>query len=209
MTEAQKLQIRMSELREKANGLADATSPEDISSRDAARVELTAKESEYRSAVEAEGASESTAESREWAGLNSRFDLGELFGNVINHRASAGEIAEVQSERGLGANTIPTELLMEKRAVTPAPGDVGQNQNQIEGFVFPQSVAGFLGIPSPVVGVGDTTFPVLTSDPAAGTPGENNAQARRPARSRRTCSRRPVSRHRSSGALKTRRAWPA
>ena len=63
---------------------------------------------------------------------------------------------------------------MEKRAVTPAPADVGQNQDQITGFVFPQSVAGFLGIPSPVVGVGDKTFPVLTSDPAASTPAEND-----------------------------------
>ena len=37
----------------------------------------------------------------------------------------------------------------------------------------------FLGLyfPSPVVPVGDTTFPVLTSDPAAGTPAENGAQA--------------------------------
>ena len=65
----------------------------------------------------------------------------------------------------------------EFRAVTPAPGDVGQNQNQIEGFVFPASAAAFMGIPSPVVGVGDTTFPVLTSDPAAGTPAENAAQS--------------------------------
>ena len=40
----------------------------------------------------------------------------------------------------------------------------------------PNSVAAFLGIPSPVVPVGDATFPVLTSDPAAGTPAENGAQ---------------------------------
>ena len=66
---------------------------------------------------------------------------------------------------------------MEKRAVTPAPGDVGQTQTQITGFVFPQSVAAFLGIPSPVVPVGDATFPVLTSDPAAGVPAENAAQS--------------------------------
>ena len=43
--------------------------------------------------------------------------------------------------------------------------------------MFPNSVAAFLGIPSPVVPVGDTTFPVLTSDPAAGTPAENAAQS--------------------------------
>ena len=37
----------------------------------------------------------------------------------------------------MGANSIPTQLLMEKRAVTPAPADVGQTQDQIEGYVFP------------------------------------------------------------------------
>ena len=91
---------------------------------------------------------------------------------------SDGVIAEVQKERGLAPNDIPTEMLMvEHRAVTPAPGDVGQNQSDITGFVFPQSVASFLAIQSPIVPVGDGTFPVLTSDPAAGTPAENAAQA--------------------------------
>ena len=95
----------------------------------------------------------------------------------MEHRASTGPIAEVQQERGLGANAIPTELLMvEHRAVTPAPGDVGQNQAQITGFVFPQSVAAFMAVPSEIVPVGDATFPVLTSDPAAGVPAENAAQ---------------------------------
>ena len=42
--------------------------------------------------------------------------------------------------------------------------------------MFPQSVAAFLGIPSPVVPVGDAIFPVLTSDTDAGTPAENAAQ---------------------------------
>lgn len=100
-----------------------------------------------------------------------------MFSNVIEHRASAGAIGEVQKERGLAPNAIPTEMLMEKRAVTPAPSDVGQSQSQITGYVFPQSVAAFLAIPSPIVPVGDATFPVLTSNPNAGTPAENADQA--------------------------------
>ena len=92
----------------------------------------------------------------------------------MEHRASTGAIAEVQSERGLGGNAIPTELLMEHRAVTPAPADVGQSQSQIEGYVFPRSVADFIGVPSPIVPVGDATFPVLTSDPVPSTPAEND-----------------------------------
>ena len=120
---------------------------------------------------------DTTPETREWAELNDRFDLGEMFEGVVEHRASSGAIAEVQSERGLAANAIPVEMLMEERAVTPAPTDVGQTQTAITGYVFPQSVAAFMAIPSPIVPVGDATFPVLTSDPAAGTPAENAEQA--------------------------------
>ena len=178
MTPVQKIEIRRSEAREKLLSLVTAQSAEDITRRDALEAELKALEPELRTAIEAEGAAETTPESREWTGLNRRFDLGDMFTNVIEHRASSGVIAEVQKERGLGANAIPTDMLMvEHRAVTPAPNDVGQSQSMITGFVFPQSVAGFLSIPSDIVPVGDRTYPVLTSDPAAGTPAENAAQA--------------------------------
>ena len=176
MTPIQKLQIRMSETREKVNDLVTAESADDVTQREQLTAELKALETEYRTAIEAEG--NTSPETREWTGIVGRFDLGDMFTNVIEHRASSGEIAEVQKERGLGANDIPTEMLMvEHRAVTPAPSDVGQSQSQITGFVFPQSVAAFLGIPSAMVPVGDSTFPVLTSDPAAGVPAENAAQS--------------------------------
>ena len=180
MTPVQKIQIRMSETREKVNEFASADSAADIARRETLVGELKAQEAELRAAIEAEGAAHTSPKSREWADLSGKFDLGEMFTNVMEHRASSGAIAEVQRERGLGGNAIPTELLMEHRAVTPAPADVGQNQAQIEGYVFPQSVAAFMGIPSPVVPVGDATFPVLTSDPAAGTPAENAAQSETP-----------------------------
>ena len=175
MTPTQKIQVRMSETREKVNNLASAASEEDISRREKLSAELKAQETELRAAIEAEDTP--SPESREWADVSSKFDLGEMFSNVIEHRASDGAIAEVQKERGLGANAIPTEMLMEHRAVTPAPGDVGQTQTEITGFVFPQSVADFMGIPSTIVPVGDATFPVLTSDPAAGVPAENASQS--------------------------------
>ena len=149
------------------------------SERETKQKELMDLQQRQGQALESEAAkvdADFTAESREWAGIVARFDLGEMFTNVMEHRASNGAIAEVQAEHGLGANAIPTALLMEHRAVTPAPTDTGQTQNAIEGFVFPNSVAAFLAIPSQIVPVGDTIFPVLTSDPAAGTPDENDAQ---------------------------------
>ena len=179
MTNSQKLQMKMSETRQAVNALAGAESPDDISKRDALTAELAAHEVEFRAALESEDKATSTGtpEAREWSDLHERFDLGEMFGNVIEHRASSGPIAEVQTERGLGGNDIPVEMLMEHRAVTPAPSEVGQTQTQIEGYVFPQSVAAFMGILSPVLPPSDAAFPVLTSDPAAGTPAENATQA--------------------------------
>ena len=169
MTPTQKIQVRMSETREKINEyIAADDGTENQAAREKLTAELKAQEVELRAAIEAEG--DTTAETREWADVSSRFDLGEMFTDVMEHRASDGAIAEVQKERGLAANAIPTEMLMEKRAVTPAPADTGQTQNAIEGYVFPNSVAAFLGIPSPVVPVGETVFPVLTSDASAGVP---------------------------------------
>ena len=178
MTPTQKIQIEMSENRQELRNLGMFADDDKVKVVTANRLndEIMAQEVELRAAIEAEDAANTSPETREWADVSGRFDLGEMFESVMEHRASAGAIAEVQAERGLPANAIPTEMLMEKRAVTPAPADTGQTQNAIEGYVFPQSVAAFLGIPSPIVPVGDATFPVLTSDPAAGTPAENAAQ---------------------------------
>ena len=177
MTPTQKIQLRMSELRQKINDMPEirVDDADKLAERQKLVDKVQALEVEYRAAIKAED--DTTPETREWADVSGRFDLGEMFGNVTEHRASAGAIAEVQKERGLGASDIPTEMLMEKRAVTPAPANVGQTQTEITGYVFPQSVAAFMAIPSPIVPVGDATFPVLTSDPAAGVPAENAAQA--------------------------------
>ena len=155
MTPTQKIQLRMSELRQKINDMPEirVDDADKLAERQKLVDEVQAQEVELRAAIEADDAANTTSESREWSDLSGKFDLGEMFSNVVEHRASAGAIAEVQSERGLAPNDIPTEMLMEKRAVTPAPGDVGQSQSDIVGFVFPQSVAAFLAIPSPIVPV--------------------------------------------------------
>ena len=184
MTPTQKLHIERAELQNKLNSDRfaeirgnDADAEERMGEAKALRDQLHTINEKMIKAIKAEADADATPETREWADVSGRFDLGEMFTNVMEHRASAGAIAEVQKERGLAPNDIPTEMLMEERAVTPAPGDVGQNQSQITGYVFPASVAAFLSIPSPIVPVGDATFPVLTGDPAAGTPAENAAQS--------------------------------
>ena len=182
MTPTQKLTIERAELQNKLNSdrfveirSNDADAETRMGEAKALRDQLNTINEKLIEAIKADDAA--TPETREWADVSGRFDLGEMFTNVMEHRTSAGAIGEVQKERGLAPNDIPTEMLMEERAVTPAPGSTGQTQTEITGFVFPQSVAAFLAIPSPIVPVGDATFPVLTSDPAAGVPAENASQS--------------------------------
>lgn len=116
---------------------------------------------------------------REGAELRAMLDganLGEAFDRIISHAMPTGAMAELQRHMGMEGNMIPLALL-ETRAVTPGPANVGQNQQAIIPYTFPQSAAAFLGVDMPTVGVGEAVFPVLTSTLTVGTPAENAAQA--------------------------------
>ena len=114
MTPTQKIQLRMSELRQKINDMPEirVDDADKLAERQKLVDEVQAQEVELRAAIEADGADDATPETREWADVSSRFDLGELFDGIVEHRASDGAIAEVQKERGLAANALPVELLI-------------------------------------------------------------------------------------------------
>ena len=80
--------------------------------------------------------------------LEERANVGELYDSILSHGQPHGAMAELQQHLGLQANQIPLSLItgFEERAVTPAPGQVGQNQQGIIAYVFPQSAASFLGV---------------------------------------------------------------
>ena len=125
-----------------------------------------------------------TSEGREYAGLVSRSRVGGVFEAVCGGNPVTGATAELQQHYGMPQNKIPLELLarnwtekLETRAVTPAPTDVGQMQQSIIPYVFPDAAASFIGIDMPTVGVGEAVFPVLTSTLSVGTPAENADQA--------------------------------
>ena len=105
-----------------------------------------------------------------------RANVGEMLDNIIAHAAYSGANEELRAHYGIAQNQIPVELLnLETRAVTPAPTETEANQQPIIPYVFPQSVSTFLGIPQPTVGVGEATFPVLTSELDVKTPAEGVA----------------------------------
>ena len=105
-----------------------------------------------------------------------RASLGNIFQVAMEHRQTEGVERELQEHLGLHANQVPVDMLMEHRAVTPAPADVGQNQAAIIPGVFAQACAAYLGIDMPRVSVGDSVFPILTTNAAPGTPAENDPQ---------------------------------
>ena len=113
-----------------------------------------------------------TPEAIERTELEARCSVGSIFASVMEHRATEGAERELQKELGLSDNQIPL-CLLETRAITPAPGNVGQDQAAIVPAVFPMGAAAFLGIAIPTVPVGDAVFPVLTNN----TPADDVAEA--------------------------------
>ena len=174
----------MSEKREKLNGLlgVDELSDEQRTEMGTLTSRLQELETEARAAILAEGETTVTkttvadGEGDELRSLIGRANIGAIFEATLEHRATSGAEAELQTHFKVAANTIPLALL-ETRAVTPAPGQVTQNQAAIIPGVFPQSCAAFLAVDMPTVAVGDAVFPVLSTNADVGVPAENAAQS--------------------------------
>ena len=180
MTPAQKIALKQSEVRQKINDLLGKDELTDAERAELGNLTTRAQqlEIEYRAALVAgeddtpeETTTEGTPEDRELRSLIDDSSLGLIFEAVLEHRQVDGREAELQQAYGLAGNEIPLEML-ETRAVTPAPADVVQNQAPIIPAVFPRSIAGFLGVDLPTVGVGEAVYPVLTTGATASTPAE-------------------------------------
>ena len=184
MKASQRIALQMSERREKLNALLgeDDLSDEQRAEMGDLTTRLQELEIEGRAAILAEGEPTVTrttvddSEGRELRSLIGRASVGAIFESVLEHRATDGVEAEVQGHFKLSANAIPLAML-ETRAVTPAPADVGTNQSAIIPGVFPQSCAAFMAVDMPTVAVGEAVYPVLTQNADVGTPAENAPQA--------------------------------
>ena len=184
MKATQRIALEMSSKREALNALlaVDEMSDEQRSEMGGLTSRLQELETEARAAIMAEDVPVIThtvvadGEDRELRSLIDLANVGNIFEATLEHRATDGAEAELQTHYRLSSNAIPLALL-ETRAVTPAPSDVGQNMGAILPGVFPDSAAAFLGIDMPTVGVGEAVYPVLTTNATVGTPAENAAQA--------------------------------
>ena len=184
MKASQRVALEMSEKREKLNGLlgVDKLSDEQRTEMGTLTSRLQELETEARAAILAEGETTVTkttvtdGEGDELRSLIGRANIGAIFEATLEHRATSGAEAELQAHFKVAANTIPLALL-ETRAVTPAPGQVAQNQSAIIPGVFTMSCAAFLSVDMPTVATGDAVFPVLSTNADVGVPAENAAQS--------------------------------
>ena len=184
MTPLQRLQLRQSETRQSLNVLLalDELTDEQRAEMATLTTSMQNLEVETRAAIVAEGdptvtASDDDSAAREMRALIDGASIGAIFGATLEHRATEGQTAELQQHLRLSPNQVPLALLMEHRAVTPAPANVAQNQAEIIPAVFPASCAAFLGVDMPTVGVGESIYPVLTTSATTHTPAENAAAA--------------------------------
>ena len=184
MKASQKVALEMSEKREKLNALlgVEELSDEQRAEMGVLSTRMQQLEVEARAAILAEDETTVTrtdvvdGEDRELRSLIDRANVGNIFEAALEHRTTVGPESELQAHYRVAANAIPLALL-ETRAVTPAPADVGTQQSAIIPGVFPQSCAAFLAVDMPTVGVGEAVYPVLTKNADVGTPAENAAQS--------------------------------
>lgn len=136
MTNVQKLQIALSQSRKAlAEHLAvpEETRSEDYSSKlDTLTRDVSSKDAELTAAQLVEQEPEQrtdTAEDRELRSMIDRANVGSIFEAALERRAIDGVEAELQKHFGLNMNQVPLALL-ETRAVTPAPSEVGRASRQ-------------------------------------------------------------------------------
>ena len=185
MTDKQRLELRQSVIRSRLAEIAGLESTVEIRAEiDTLGTEYGSNETSIRAytiAADAEPVETRSTEERQRADLLKRANVGQLIFDLLNGRATSGSMAEYQREYGLADNEISVRMLqdseIETRAVTAAPGNVGQSQQPIVPYVFPSSVGAFMGVDMPTVAVGEAVFPVLTSELTVHTPAENAAAA--------------------------------
>ena len=181
MTDKQRLELRNSEIRSRLAtlGAEDATEGGRVEI-DTLAVEYASNESRLRAFMVAGDAPVETSttrkEGQERAELYQAASVGDLVFALVNGRSGVqgGAMGELQKEYKLADNEIHIrQLTPETYSVTPGATNVGQDQQPIVPYVFPQSCAAFLGIDMPTVGVGEAVYPVLTSVLDVRTPAEN------------------------------------
>ena len=125
MKKSIKLQIRMSELRSEVNKLEPGD--QNLAKRKELLGEIETAETEYRTALTEEAndpgnehrADGLTAEEREFRSLDTRAELRNAFGAILNGAELAGPELELQRHRGFSGSELPWDLIAPRAKVVP------------------------------------------------------------------------------------------
>ena len=193
MTNAQKIRLRLSQVRQRLNEISglegDAFTDEIRAEADTLQSEYADLETRHRAAIVGEGETRATgddldAEARERLALRSRASLTSYLRAALSGRQVDGPEAELRAATGIG-DGIPLELWdvpsvngnRETRADAPtgAPGTVGVNLDRIRPQVFANSIAPRLGIEMPRVSTGTYASATITTSLTTGSHAKGSA----------------------------------
>ena len=178
MRESQRITLKQSELRAKINAFPEDGNAAEL---DALTAEYQGLESRFRAAVIVEAGDDAaqpasdSPENRERAVLLGRVSLADYVEEANEGRAVTGAAKELR-QAALGEDLggyAPLDLFsirsVEERAdaVTNIASAIQDNQQSIAMRVFNQSAMAFLGIMTPTVPVGSTTYPRLSGGTTA------------------------------------------
>ena len=204
MTNAQRLQVRLSEIRQRLNELSalDDLTDEQRAESDRLTTEYATKETQHRAAVVGESVEAETraaefdetgdGDDRERRELRGRCRLGRYMAAALDGLPVQGAEAELSAAAGV-PGAVPLELFevrqrrpvgTEDRAITPAPATTDESLAPIVPAIFDRSAAAWLGIEMPTVGTGDAGYPVLSTSLTGGPWRKARRRQRRRARSR-------------------------
>ena len=193
MTNAQKIRLRLSQVRQRLNEIAgvegDAFTDEVRSEAESLQAEFADLETRHQAAIVAEGEGETRAtgddldaEARERLALRSRASLTSYLRAALSGRQVDGREAELRDAAGIG-DGIPLELWdvpsvngeTRQDAPTSSPGTVGVNLDRIRPAVFAASIASTLGIEMPRVESGSYASATISTSLSAGSQAKGDA----------------------------------
>ena len=154
MLKSQETMLKLSELRQRINGLADTATDEERASLTG---QYDALETEYRAAVKAEQLETAEHQGREdgqpaeHRALLDGASLGNYVKAALDRKPVEGREAELSAAFGLPLDSFPIHLLtdnrrIEERAIATITGDTEGNARPILGQIFPNSASAFMGI---------------------------------------------------------------
>ena len=191
MTTAQKLAIRLSEIRSKLNELSglDELTDEQRNELDSLTSEYQQKEAQHRGAIVAEADEQRAAEGAfgngdgepaEVRALLDRVRVSEYVSAAVEQRMAVGAESELNAALGIRGNGFPLSLLapapVEARATTDTDSQANQSGRWLD-RLFAGTAAERIGITMESVAPGVASFPVTTAGASAAQRGRSEAVA--------------------------------